>query len=174
MTQNALYAASGPVFVRMLNNLSAILDKAEAYSKEKKFDVEVLSQSRLAPDMAPFFVQVGIATAFAKNAMCRLAGQTPPDFADGDTTFPQMRARIRKTLDIVHNVTEADFAGAEAREVTFNIGPDTKLTLKGGDYLNGFALPNFYFHVTTAYAILRHNGVDLGKRDFMGEPPKNA
>jgi hypothetical protein len=171
---NALYAASGPVFVRMLTNLSAMLDKAEAHAKAKNFDVEVLSQSRLAPDMFPLHAQIGIATAFAKNAMCRLAGQTPPDFADGDNTFPLMRARIRRTLDIVHNIAEADFAGAETRDITFNIGPDKKVAAKGAEYLNLFALPNFYFHVAAAYAILRHNGVELGKRDYMGDPAQLA
>ncbi|MBL8549369.1 MAG: DUF1993 domain-containing protein [Hyphomonadaceae bacterium] len=174
MTQNALYAASGPVFASMLNNLAALLDKAEAHATAKKFDVEVLSQSRLSPDMFPLTFQVGLATAFAKNAMCRLAGQTPPDFENTDTTFPLMRARIRKTLDIVHNITEADFAGADTREISFNVGPDKKITCKGGDYLNHFALPNFYFHMTAAYAILRHNGVDIGKRDFTGDPAQLA
>jgi hypothetical protein len=172
MTQNALYAASGPVFVRMLNNLAAMLDKAEAYAKARNFNVEVLMQSRLAPDMFPLYGQINLVTAFAKNAMCRLAGETPPDFPDGDTTLAQMRTRIARALDIVQSVDANALSGAEAREVSFNLGPDTNITLKGGDYLNGFALPNFYFHLTAAYAILRHNGVELGKRDFMGEPPR--
>jgi uncharacterized protein len=163
----SIHGASAPMFVVLLNNLNTWLDKAEAHAKAKNFDVAVLLQSRLAPDMFTLIGQVQIATGFAKNAMCRLAGQTPPNFEDTETTLPQLRERIARTLDIVQTISAADLEGAETRQVTFNIGPDAKMTVSGADYLFKAALPNFYFHIVTAYDILRHNGVDLGKRDFL-------
>jgi uncharacterized protein len=167
MPQFSIYAASAPVFVNMLNALSGVLDKAEADSKARNYDVAVLLQSRLAPDMFPLTAQIHLATSFAKNAVFRLTGQSPPDFADLEPTLADARARIAKTLDLVQSMSEADFNGAAEREITIKLGPDT-VTMSGADYLNTFLLPNFYFHLTVAYAILRHNGVPLGKRDFMG------
>jgi hypothetical protein len=163
----SIYAASAPMLATMLNNLNLLLDKGEAHAKERGFDVGVLLQSRLAPDMFTLIGQVQLATAFAKNTMCRLAGQTPPNFEDVETTLPQLRERIARALDIVQSISEADLEGAEERQVTFNVGPDAKITVSGADYLFKFALPNFYFHVTTAYDILRHNGVVLSKKDFL-------
>lgn len=167
MTGTLIHEASAGVFARMLQNLSGMLDKAEAHAKAKKFDIEVLLNARLAPDMFSLVGQIQLATAFAKNTMCRLAGQEPPDFPDTDITLAQLRARIDRALDIVHSVDAKALAGAETRQVTFRTGPDTSATVPGKDYLNYFAMPNFYFHMTMAYAILRHNGVELGKRDYM-------
>lgn len=165
-----MHAASADVFVRMLNALSGVLDKAEAHAKAKKFDFDVLLNSRLAPDMFTLTGQIQLATAFAKNAVCRLAGQTPPDYPDTDVTLAQLRARIDRTLDIVGSIDPKALEGSDTREVTVRVGPDQTMTMSGRDYLLGFALPNFYFHVTMAYAILRHNGVELGKRDYMALP----
>ena len=161
-----LHQASAPIFVALLNNLNTWLEKAEAHAAAKKFDVENLLAARLAPDMLPLRAQINIASAWAKNGMCRAAGQTPPDFPDTDVTLPQLKARIARAIDIVHSISAKDFEGAAERPVTFNLGPDIKLTLPGAEYIIGVAMPNFYFHITTAYDLLRHNGVELGKRDF--------
>lgn len=163
----SIYTASAPMFVTMLTNLNTWLDKAEAHAQAKGFDVANLLAARLYPDMFPLTGQVQITTGFAKNAMCRLAGQTPPNYEDTETTLPELRARIARTLDIVQSITPAELEGAETREVTFNIGREQKATVSGADYLFKFALPNFYFHASTAYDILRHNGVELGKKDFL-------
>jgi uncharacterized protein len=168
MPQITMYDASTPAFVRQLTALGVVLDKAEAFAKERKIDFAVLLQSRLAPDMMPLVGQIHLATSFAKNAVFRLTGQTPPDFADLEPTLEAARTRIAKTLDLVQSASEADFADSADREITLRLGEST-MQLSGRDYLNGFLLPNFYFHVTVAYAILRHNGVPLGKRDFMGQ-----
>ena len=173
MSKIPMHAASAPAFTRILGNLSAMLDKADAHAKAKKFDIAVLLQARLAPDMFPLLRQAQIAADFAKNAAGRLAGQTPPAYADDETTLAQVQARLARTIDYVHSLPASAFEGAEARPVTFQIGPDQKLTLPGADYLFAYALPNFYFHVTAAYAILRHNGVELSKRDFLGAPPRS-
>ena len=162
-----LHQASAPMFVALLTNLNTWLDKAEAYAKAKNFDIENLLAARLAPDMLPLRSQIHIASAWAKNAMCRAAGQTPPDFPDTDVTLAQLKARIQRAIDIVQSVSPKDFEGAVERPVTFNLGPEIKLTLPGADYVMNVAMPNVYFHVVTAYDILRHNGLDLGKRDFM-------
>jgi len=167
MSQISMHAVSAPMFTTMLNNLNTWLDKAEAYASERKFDVETLLQARLAPDMLPLSGQIALATAFAKNAMCRLAAQTPPDFPDTDKTLADFRARIARALDIVQSISAADLEGSAEREVTIRVGPDKSATMSGADYLCKFALPNFYFHLTTAYDILRHNGLSVGKQDFL-------
>jgi hypothetical protein len=167
MSKLSLHAASAPMFTALLNNLNAWLDKAEAHAAAKKIDVDVLLSSRLVADMLPLRTQIHFATAFAKNAICRLAGETPPDFPDTDVTIAQLRARIARTLDIVASASPEAVNAGETRQVTFGMGPDMKVTLPGTDYLLSFALPNFYFHCTTAYNILRENGLDLGKQDFM-------
>ncbi len=159
MSALTLHAASADVFARMLHSLSGVLDKAEAHAKAKKYDIEILMNARLAPDMFSLIGQVQLATAFAKNAMCRLAGQEPPDFPDAEKTLADLRARIARTLDIVHSINAAALEGGDTRPVTFRAGPDSTITIPGRDYLLHFALPNFYFHTTMAYAILRHNGV---------------
>ena len=170
MSSSFLHAASADVFARMLNSLSGVLDKAETHAKAKKFDVDILLNARLAPDMFSLIGQVQLATAFAKNAVCRLAGQTPPDYPDTDTTLELLRARIARTLDIVGSMDAKALEGGDTREVTVRVGPDQSMTMSGRDYLLHFALPQFYFHLTMTYAILRHNGVELGKRDFMAPP----
>lgn len=175
MGQMPIQAASTPMFVTLLTNLNTWLEKAEAYAAEKKFDTAVLANARLAPDMLPLAAQVDICTAWAKNAMYRLAGQTPPDYPSSEATFAAMKARIARALDDVQSITAKDLDGAADRPITFNLGPEIKLTLPGSQYLCNVALPNFYFHVTTAYDILRHNGVMLGKADFLAgafEMPK--
>lgn len=172
MSGISMSAVSADIFATMLTSLAGVLDKAEAHAKAKNFDVDVLLNARLAPDMFNLIGQVQLATAFAKNTVCRLAGQTPPDFPDTDKTLPELRARIHRALDIVGSADKAALEAGAARDVTFRNSPDTTLTLPGAIYLTKFALPNFYFHITMAYAILRHNGVDLGKRDYMGAPPQ--
>jgi hypothetical protein len=163
-----LYGASAPVFTRMLNNLDALLVKAEADAKTRNFDVEVLFASRLAPNMLPFKAQILIACDTAKNAMYRMAGRTAPVFEDNEKNFAELHARIAKTIDVIKALPEAALEGGETRPITFKAGP-RELSFPGGlAYLTQFALPNFFFHVTTAYAILRHNGVSLGKGDFLG------
>jgi hypothetical protein len=166
MTKLSMHAVSAPVFVRMLNNLSSILSKAEQQAKTKGYDPAVLLNGRLAPDMFSLTRQVQIATDHAKGAMARLAGHTPEAIEDTETTFGQLQARIAKVVALVEGYSEAQLEASETREVTVKI-PNAELKFKGFDYLNTWALPNFYFHVTMAYAILRHNGIELGKRDFL-------
>jgi uncharacterized protein len=167
MSKLSMHAISAPMYVALLNNLNTWLDKADELAKAKKFDVDVLLNARLAPDMMPLWGQVQIATAWAKNCQCRLAGQTPPDFPDTDKTLPQLKARIARAIDIVQSISAADLEGSAERMINVNLGPEIKLNLPGVEYLTRLALPNFYFHVTTAYDILRHNGLDLGKKDFL-------
>jgi hypothetical protein len=161
----SLYAASVPQFSKMLSNLEAWLDKAEAHAQTKKFDPAVLLGSRLAPDQLPLLRQIQIACDAAKNGSARLAAKQPPSHPDTEQTLEQIRARIKATLAYLATLTAQDFAGAEARKVT--VPGRGKLAL-GQDHLFEQVLPNFYFHVTTSYAILRHNGVDLGKADYLG------
>jgi hypothetical protein len=161
----SLYAASIPQFSKLLTNLEAWLDKAEAYAQTKKFDPAVLLGSRLAPDQLPLLRQIQIACDAAKNGSARVTGKQPPSHPDTEQTLEQIRARIKATLAYLATFTAEDFAGAETRKV--NVPGRGKLAL-GQDHLLEQVLPNFYFHVTTAYAILRHNGVDLGKADFLG------
>jgi hypothetical protein len=163
----SMHQASVPVIVRALNNLSAILQKGAAHAEAKKFDPSVLLNSRLAPDMFPLVRQVQIATDNAKGCAARLAGVEIPKYEDTEATFDDLQARIRKTLDFVQSVSAAQFEGSDTREVVLKVrGND--VTFKGVDYLQSFALPNIYFHSVTAYAILRHNGVEVGKMDFLG------
>lgn len=162
-----LYQSSVPVFTQYLTSLSALLTKAASHAEAKKIDPLVLTGARIAPDMFPLQRQVQIATDHAKGACARLAGIEVPSFADTETSFPELQARIAKTLEFVKSLKPAQFEGSAERDVTLTIAGQ-KITWKGNIYLNHFALPNFYFHATTTYAILRHNGVEVGKRDFMG------
>lgn len=166
MSKVSMHAFSAPTFTRMLRNLSAILAKAEAHAKAKNIDPSVLLNARLAPDMFPLTRQVQIAADAAKGAIARLAGHTPESIEDKETTFAELQARIAKTISIVEGYSEAQLDGADKREIVIKI-PDQELKFNGLDFVNTWALPNFYFHITMAYAILRHNGVDLGKRDFL-------
>ena len=163
----SMYSASIPVFQHMLRNLSHLLDKGVANAEARKFDPAVLANDRLAPDMLPFTKQVQIACDAAKLCVARVAGIEAPKFEDTETTFPELQARIRKTLDWLETVPASSLEGTEGREVTFPVGRDKTRTMTGQAYLTTWALPNFFFHVTTAYAILRHNGVDLGKADYL-------
>ena len=164
-----LYQASVPRFAAMLKNLAAILDKAQAHCEARKIDPLALTTDRLYPDMLPFTRQVQIACDSAKGAAARLAGVEVPKHEDTEQTFAELKARIARTLDFMASVPAAKIDGAEEREVVIRLrGQDTKF--RALQYLQNFAWPNFYFHVTTAYNILRHNGVELGKRDFIGNP----
>lgn len=161
-----MHAASAQTFTRMLNNLSAILTKAEAHAKAKGYEPSILLNARLAPDMLPLTRQVQIACDQAKGAMARLSGKAPEPMADDETSFEQLRARISRVLALVETFSAADLEGSETREIALQI-PNMELKFSGLDYLLTWSFPNFYFHVSMAYAILRHNGVDLGKRDFL-------
>jgi hypothetical protein len=152
----------------MLTNLSAFLTKAEAHAAARKIDPSVLLQSRLFPDMFPLTKQVQIACDFAKGAAGRLAGVEMPKYDDNETTFEQLRARIEKTLAFVDTCKAAQMEGSESRPISLTMG-GKNYSFNGLDYLNHMVFPNFYFHVTTAYNILRHNGVELGKADFVGQ-----
>lgn len=164
----SMYQASIPPFVRMLGNLSAILHKAEAYAAERKIEPDVLLNARLAPDMYPLVRQVQIATDGVKGCAARLAGLEVPSYADTESSFAEVQARIGKTQAFLQSVTAAQVDGSESRPVTLKF-PGAELHFSGQDYLLNFVLPNFYFHLTTAYAILRHNGLDIGKMDFLGQ-----
>jgi len=166
MTKLSMHAVTAPAFMRMLSNLSAILTKAEQQAKTKGYDPAVLLNARLAPDMFALIKQVQIATDHAKGCVARLAGHQPEAIEDTETTFADLQARLRKVIGIVEGYKPADFEGAETREITIKI-PNAELKFSGLDYVNQWALPNFYFHVSMAYAVLRHNGIDLGKRDFL-------
>jgi hypothetical protein len=165
----SMYDFSVKAFVRMLTNLSAFIDKAMAHAEAKKFDGRVLFDARLAPDMFPFASQVRIACDFAKGGAARLAGLEPPKHEDNESTLAELKARIAKCLDFVRSLKPEQLAGSEERDITHVLRTFT-LNMKGLPYLTSFVLPNFYFHVTAAYAILRHSGVELGKRDFVGPP----
>lgn len=163
--------AAIPSFEIGLNALSAILDKAQAHAEAKRFDPAVLLNTRLFPDMFPLTRQVQIACDQAKNGGARLAGTEPPKHDDNEKTLAELKARIAKTVAFVKTLDAAQIDGAADREITFPLGPQNKGHMKGADYLNHFVLPNFYFHLSTAYGILRHCGVELGKRDFLAGIP---
>ena len=163
----SMYQASAPRFARMLRNLSAILDKAQAHVEARKLDAAALTGYRLFPDMFPMTRQVQIACDQAKGCVARLAGVDIPKHEDTEQTFAELKARIAKTLDFVESLKPAQIDGSEAKEIVLKLRTQ-ELRFKGVDYLFNHAYPNFYFHVTTAYSILRHNGVELGKKDFVG------
>lgn len=163
----SMYQASVPVFIRMLGNLNAIVAKAAAHAQEKKIDETAFLAARLFPDMLAFTRQVQIATDFARGTAARLAGGEPPSYEDKEQTFADLTARIDRTVAYLKTITPAQVDGSEGREIVRPIrGEPKKFT--GIDYLLQYALPNFYFHTTTAYGILRHNGIALGKGDFIG------
>ena len=162
-----MYQASAPRFAHALNNLSGIIDKAQAYSEARKIDPVVLISARLYPDMFAFSRQVQVAADTAKGAVARLGGVENPKYDDNERTFPELQARIAKTVDFINSFKPAQIDGSEDKEIVLKLGSN-EVKYKGMQYLLGFALPNFYFHVTAAYAILRHNGVELAKRDYLG------
>lgn len=167
----SMYAASIPVFKQMLGSLSAVLTKAEAHCVAKKIDPATLPNDRLAPDMLNLIKQVQIACDFGKSTPARLSGVEVPSWEDKEQTYADLQARIAKTLAYMETFKPADIDGSEAREIVIGAGTPRERRFAGQPYLLHYSLPNFFFHVTTAYAILRHNGVELGKKDFMGTLP---
>jgi uncharacterized protein len=163
----SMSSASVPICVTMLGNLAHFLDKAQAFVDTRKCEPTALTQYRLAPDMLPFARQVLIACDAAKNGIARLSGEAAPKFDDTETTIAELKERIAKTIAYLQSVPAEKLNGTEAREITFPVGRDATRTLSGEAYLKHWMLPNLFFHVTTAYAILRHNGVDLGKADYL-------
>jgi hypothetical protein len=163
--------ASLPVLELGLSTLSAVLDKAAAHAEAKKIDPAVLLNYRLAPDMFPLVRQVQVTADQAKNGGARLAGVEPPRYEDNETTFDELKARLTKTVAFLKTLDRQAIDAAGERDITFPLGPTNKGHMRGEDYLNHFVLPNFYFHRTAAYAILRHCGVELGKRDYLGAIP---
>jgi hypothetical protein len=167
--QISMHATLVPTASRMLGNLSTILDKAAAFAEARKIDPAVLLNSRLAPDMFPLTRQVQIACDMAKGAAARLSGVDVPKYDDNETTIPELKARIARTLAFIGGTDPAGYAGSEDREIVLQMRTGER-RFQGLNYLRDFVLPNVYFHVTTAYLILRHNGVELGKNDFVGAP----
>jgi uncharacterized protein len=163
----SMYQASVPAFLQLLTSLAAILDKAEVFAAERKTDPAVLLNYRLAPDMFPLSRQVQIAADHAKGCCARLAGREVPKWADDEASFADLRARIARTVAFVQEFEPSDLDGTEERDIAITVGGQP-MRFKGQHYLVNFVLPNFYFHATTAYAILRHAGLRIGKRDFMG------
>lgn len=164
----SFYDATVPAYLQILNALSGLLTKAEAYCKTKKIEPGVLLGSRLYPDMLPLTRQVQLVTDFAAKGCARLAQAELPSTPDTETTFDELQQRLAKTIDYVKSFKPAQFEGGDTRDVTFPAGPNTTMTLTGQQFLNRFSFPNFYFHAATAHGILRHNGVEIGKRDFLG------
>ncbi|HQZ07132.1 MAG TPA: DUF1993 domain-containing protein [Burkholderiaceae bacterium] len=163
----SMSSASVPICVTMLGNLNHCLDKAQAFVDARKCEPTALTQYRLAPDMLPFTRQVLIACDAAKNGIARLSGEPAPKFDDTETTIAELKERIGKTVAYLQSVPPEKINGTEEREITFPVGRDATRTLTGEAYLKHWMLPNLFFHVTTAYAILRHNGVDVGKADYL-------
>ena len=164
----SIYDGSVPLFIHTLTALSKILDKAEAHATAHKIAPEVLLNARLAPTMYPLTKQIQLACDFSGKACARLAQTDVPSMPDTETTFADLKARIAKVVANMKAFKPEQFDGADQRDVTFPSGPDKTTTLKGQPFLNHATLPNFFFHCVTAYDILRHNGVELGKRDFLG------
>jgi hypothetical protein len=163
-----MYQALVPASIRILNNLAAILEKAAVHAEARKIDPAVLLGSRLAPDMLPLLKQIQIASDGAKGGAARLAGMEPPKYEDNEITFADCVARVRKTIAFLESLKPEQIDGSEERTISLPMRSGTR-TFQGMTYLLTHVLPNFYFHVTTAYAILRHNGVELGKQDFLGK-----
>lgn len=165
----SMYAASIPVFKQMLNSLNDILSKAEAHAVDKKIDPNALLQARLFPDMFSLTKQVQIASDFAKGISARLAGVSVPSYEDNEQSFSELHARVAKTLAFISELTPERIDGSEEREIVIFAGTPREHKFPGLSYLLHYGMPQFFFHVTTAYAILRHNGIELGKRDFVGK-----
>jgi hypothetical protein len=164
----SFYDATVPAFLQILGSLSGLLTKAEAHCKAKNIAPEVLLGARLYPDMLPLTKQVQLACDFAAKGCARLTHGEVPSVPDTEKAFDELRQRIAKTIDYVKAFTPAQFEGADAKDVTFPAGPNNSITLKGQQFVSSFAFPNFYFHAATTHGILRHNGVEIGKRDFLG------
>ena len=163
----SIYDATVPAFLQILGGLTGILTKAEAHCKAKNIAPEVLLSARLYPDMLPFSKQIQLACDFAAKSCARLAQVEVPTTPDTEKTFDELKQRLAKTIDYLKAFKPAQFDGADARDVSFPVGPTNTMTLKGQQFINNFAFPNFYFHAAIAHGILRHNGVEIGKRDFL-------
>jgi len=163
----SMYALSHDVFKKALTQLLHVMEKGVANAKARNFDPNIFVGQRLAPDMLPFTKQIQLTSDFAKNSMARLAGIDAPKFEDNETTVDELVARVKKTLEYIDTVPAAAFEGSEDRDIKIPLR-DRTLDMKGLPFLQNWALPNFFFHHVTAYNILRHNGVDVGKRDFLG------
>ncbi len=164
----SMYSASAPVFQRLLTNALTWLDKARAHAKQRNFDENNYLGLRLAPDMLPLVRQVQIASDAAKGAMARLSGQDMPKWADDEASWDDLRARIQKTIDYVGSFNPAQIDGTETKAITVPRRVGDPLQFEGEAFLKHYAMPNFYFHLTVLYALLRHAGVDLGKWDYLG------
>jgi hypothetical protein len=164
----SFYDATVPAFLQILGSLTGLLTKAEAHCEARKIQPEVLLNARLFPDMLPLSKQVQLACDFAAKGCARLTHSEVPSVPDTEKTFAELKARLAKTIDYVKAFTPAQFEGADLKDVTFPVGANNSLTLKGQEFLSRFAFPNFYFHAATTHGILRHNGVEIGKRDFLG------
>ncbi len=164
----SLHAASVPVFTQLLGGLADVLAKAQAHGTERKIDPDALLQARLFPDMFPLVRQVQIACDFAKSVPARLAGAEVPSWEDSERSFEDLQARIARTVAFIQALDPAAFEAAATREIVLRPGTPKERSLTGQAYLLAYGLPQFFFHVTTAYALLRHSGVEVGKRDFMG------
>ncbi len=165
--QNSMHAMSHGVFRKSLTQLLHVMEKGTAHAAARNFDVGVLVASRLAPDMLPFSRQIQLASDFAKNSMARLAGVEPPKFEDTESTMDELVHRVKKTIEYVDSVPAAQLDGSESRDISIKLR-DRTLEFKGLEFLQVWALPNFFFHYVTSYNLLRHNGVDIGKKDFLG------
>lgn len=163
----SMYEASVPVFTQILNSLAAIIDKAEIHANEKNIDPAALLQARLYPDMFPFLRQIQVAADFAKGCSARLAGVEVPRYEDTEKSFADLRERIARTLAFINDLPRDAIEASDQRDIVTGSGAKVR-EFKGQDYLVHYALPHFYFHATTAYALLRHNGVEIGKKDFVG------
>lgn len=164
----SFYDAVVPAYLQMLNSLTGLLTKAEAHCAAKKIDPSVLLGSRLFPDMLPLSKQIQLVSDFASKGCARLTHSDVPSMPDTEKTFEELKQRLAKTIDYVKAFKPEQFEGADTKDVTFPVGPDRTMTLKGQQFLSAVSLPNFYFHATTAHGILRQNGVEIGKRDFLG------
>ena len=164
----SFYDAVVPAYLQMLGSLTGILGKAEAHCKAKNIQPEVLLGSRLFPDMLPLSKQIQLASDFAAKGCARLTHSEVPSMPDTEKTFEELKQRLAKTIDYVKSFKPAQFDGTDTKDVTFPAGPDRTMTVKGQQFLSAVSFPNFYFHAATAHGILRHNGVEIGKRDFLG------
>jgi hypothetical protein len=162
------YDATVPAFLQILNSLSGLLTKAEAHCTAKNIQPDVLLSARLYPDMLPLSKQIQLASDFAAKGCARVTHSEVPSVPDTEKTFEELKQRLTKTVDYVKGFTPAQFDGADTKDVSFPAGPNNTMTLKGQQFISHFAFPNFYFHAATAHGILRHNGVEIGKRDFLG------
>ncbi|SFP45668.1 hypothetical protein SAMN05216330_107280 [Bradyrhizobium sp. Ghvi] len=164
----SFYDAVVPAYLQMLNSLTGLLTKAEAHCAAKKIDPSVLLGSRLFPDMLPLSKQIQLVSDFSAKGCARLTHTEVPSMPDTETSFAELKQRLAKTIDFVKSFKPEQFEGADSKDVTFPAGPDRTMTLKGQQFFSSVSLPNFYFHAATAHGILRHNGVEIGKRDFLG------